>query len=623
MESTLALFKALPITTKAKKTSSSLLKKSIARGIIFSPEVIGNYSENELLKILDDNFIGGMQMNSSFHKSWQKVKTASLEDLVLEQIIHYMTTYGAKALGIYDKDSVYIPEEKLKIPKIDIKEIQLTIIKGYTKKELKEKLLLLLNSGIALSEKTVKYAVDIATFVELTSVETEAVKNKEARTILYDYLGFIPGNNIEFLRYAVYKSINKSLLIKDKATIAEIKTKDNLNVLGILEKYGKLYGYVKLAEVFYRFKPIFLAFRTSKKLKVIINKIRRLALKHHIPMKEDYLNTITAKINNGIKIDKKLLCAILEKVNVFRKIRLAYALKYRLVDGNSILYKIRNGKAYGTDFSFDNITKAKDILEIVLDSVISDIKEKVKGKKIYIPDYIEYALPATEKQFTGQFPSGTCVRVEKNIVFGVHWNNLGNTSVDLDLSLLGKEKIGWDRRYRDKMGWILFSGDVTDAPLPNGASELFFIRKQDEMHGLLMLNYYNQHDKDSCPIDIFVGEELLKGMKFDYMINQNSIKASAKTEISQKQKLLGLVHVSKEACKFYFCEAYLGKGVTSSNDKPYIEHTKNYLFNYYQNMISFKDVLIKAGAKISEKANADIDLSPEALDKNTFLSLLS
>ena len=61
----------------------------------------------------------GEKWNQTFHKSWEKVEKAPIEQLVLEQIVHYITTYGFEELGIYDKNSVYIPKEKLEIPELD------------------------------------------------------------------------------------------------------------------------------------------------------------------------------------------------------------------------------------------------------------------------------------------------------------------------------------------------------------------------------------------------------------------------------------------------------------------------------------------------------------------------
>ena len=191
-----------------------------------------------------------------------------------------------------------------------------------------------LNLGVALKEDTIKDVLDVAIFVELNKKEIENIKNKEVKMRLYDFLNLFPENPIEFLRYNIYKSTNKTLLIKDSTTIAEIKSKDNLAGLGLFRKYKDKYGLEKLAEIFYRFKPLFLAFRTNTGLKKIINRVRKLAKKHHKPMQEDYLNAVTSKIKKGEKIDEKKLKEEVDKVNIFRKIRLLYALQYRLCRNN-------------------------------------------------------------------------------------------------------------------------------------------------------------------------------------------------------------------------------------------------------------------------------------------------
>jgi len=628
MEATIRLFRALPITKTSKKYDKTLMANTIKKGFVFSPAVIANYSYGELCRLADvvEDAVGlsADKMNNAFHKSWKKIKTADIEQLVLEQLVHYITTYGYERLGIYDKDTVYIPQEELKIPKTDVKGIPLVVIRGYTKKVLKDKIIDLLQSGVALKEDTKRDVIDVATFVGFDETEVSNIKNKEVRVALYDYLGMFPENPIEFLRFAIYKSINKTLLIKNGFTIHEIKTKDNLAVLGLLNKYDAKFGLERLAEVFYRFKPLFLAFRTNKKLKVIINRIGKLAQTHHKPMKEDYLNTVTSMISNGKTIKKDVLVDALNQSNIFRKIRLAYALKFRTSDAESILYRIRNGKSYATSFQFDNHKEAKGALEVVLRSIVKDIEPKVKGKKIFIPSGVQYALPATEKQFTGNLPSGTSISVSKDMVFGVHWEDVGNTRIDLDLSLLGSDgcKTGWDANYRSGDRKILFSGDMTAAPKPNGASELFYVARQTEASLILFVNYFN-HDEDvEVPFKILVAEEPVKNLSKNYMVNPNNVVGVVATKIKERQRMLGLVTVSPNECKFYFAEADIGNSITSYGNK-YSDDARRYLFDFYKNAITLNEVLDMAGAKlVSKKDKCDVDLSLEGLEKDTILSLI-
>jgi len=651
MRSTIKLFRALPVQTKQRKKSEDLERETIKKGFVFSQEIIHNYNKSELISLIDEIGLNSEQLNSSFHKSWTKVKDAELEQLVVEQIAHYLTTYGKrkpisyltekeiqwgvedlseKVLGledieidkIRDEDYIYIPKEALDLPRVNIDDLRLVVIKGYTKEELKSKLLHLLSSGVALAEDTIKDVLDVATFVGINEKDIESIKNKEVKAALYDYLNLFPRNPVEFLRFVVYKSTNKTLLIKNKQLIGELKAEDNLSITKLFDDYERKYGLRRLAEIFYRYKPIFLALRTNKKMRVITNRIRRLATKYHKPLPEDYLNTITSKLKKGEKIVVDQLIVELKKVNIFRKIRLVYALRFRTRDVDSILYKIRNGKGYATSFSFAQKNEAKKVLDVVVNSIVEDVKKNVEGKKIYIPDYIDYSLPATEKQFTGNFPSGTCVTIPKDIIFGIHWKNVKQNRIDLDLSLISPEggKIGWDGSYRTGDEDILFSGDMTDA-YGGGATELFYVRRQSKKSLILFVNYFNFDSDVEVPFRIIVAKEKASNFKKNYMVDPNNLLSVAESKINQKQKVLGLLVSTTKQNRFYFAETYLGASITSHNSE-FAENTRKYLFGFYENMISLKDILEKSGAKFVDRNEAEINLSPEDLEKDSILRLL-
>jgi hypothetical protein len=634
-KATLRLFKALPISSKRKKVYQSLIQKTIQHGFIFSPEVMYNYTEEELNKLVNvinkEIGLSPEQMNSSFHKSWKKIKEAPLQQLIMEQLVHYITTYGFESMGIYNESSVYIPAEKLTIPKVEyntsfkktgIDKFIFTVIKGYTAKEIQAKLEDMLSSGIALSEDTMK---DVVTLIQEPeySVSLDVIKNKEVKIRMYDELGMIPKEPVEFLRYVIFKSTGKSLLIKNKDIIESIKV--NGDVASYFKKYKKQNDLADLAKIFYRFKPLFLAFRNKGHgLNPIINKIRRLAEKYHQPMPEDYLNEVTAKIGRGEKIKKSELTESLKKANTFRKIRLAYALKYRTGDFDSIQYTVRNDKSFSTDFSFLPKEKAKEALEIVVDSIVEDIKKNVNGKNIYIPSNVEYALPSTEKRFTGCIPSGTCITLPQDMVAGIHWENLDHERVDLDLSLLSVGgKFGWDASYRHGNGSILFSGDQTDAPKPKGASELFYIKKTAKSSYLLQVNHFNFYgDGSGVPLKIMIGRCPSTSFNKDCLVDPNKVVAVVPTKMDKRQKTLGLISVTSKECSFYFSESYLGNSITSSSN-AYINQARDFLMNSLTNMITLNSLLIKAGATIvDDKEDCDIDLSPESLEKDTIINIL-
>ncbi len=617
--STLKLFNAVPVKNqKRKKPTKEVTELTVNHGFILSPQLFANYSEEELYSIIkmasEEIALSPKQMNSSFHKSWKKVRDAPMFQLLVEQAFHYMTTYGYEELGVYDENSVYIPNERFDIPTLN-GDVKLSIIKGYTKKQLKEKLLKLLNSGIALN--SLEEIVEVAKFCKLTDDDVLSIKNKEVRIRLYGIMNIIPEDPTEFLRLMVFNVTGSSLIIINKKTIEMIKESET-EVGNSFTDYDERFGYKRLAEIFLRFKPLFLAFKNNTGVE-IINRISHLSHKYHKPMKSSMLNDITKLLKWGKKINTKQLKSELEHANIFRKIRLASALNYRTTGSSSILYKVRNGKGYAKELHFHNIEGARKTYDIILKSIIGDLKH-LKGKKIHIPENIRYALPATVKQFTGNIPSGSYVIIPKDMLFGVYWDNVNGHRIDLDLSVISIEngKIGWDSQYRTNN--VLFSGDVTDAS--GGASELFYVSKHYEDTLLLYVNYFNYNESVPVPFKIMVGEEHPNSFGRNYMIDPNHIACVAKTEINIKQKILGLAKITNGECRFYFSETGLGNSITSGDDK-HNDLTRDYLSNYVTNMITLNDVLDMAGAKIvNEKGKDIIDLSPESIEKDSFIRLL-
>ncbi|NCC41749.1 MAG: hypothetical protein EOM21_20520 [Gammaproteobacteria bacterium] len=627
----LKLFNSVLITDKDKKASVSkdVLSKTISNGFILSNDIIGNYSNYDDIientkKVLD---LTPEKMNNTFHKSWDKVENAPIMQLVLEQIMHYITTYGFEELGVYDDSTVYVPYEKLDIPELK-ENIKLTLIKGITMTELKEKVLDLLNSGIALKDDTMNDLVTICKILKLSSLEVDNTKNKEVKIRLYNDLRIVPNTPIEFLRYVIFKITGKTLLIKNSQTISEIKQGlPNLVIVDMFSLYlDNRYKYNELASIFNRYKPLFLAFKKDKRLVNKINYISKLSKTEHKSMPEDYLNTITSKNLSAFTLkDIEKFKFELDRVNIWRKIRLLYSLNYRTLGKENILYKIRNGKSFATKLNSKlDIDGVKYLIDMIKYSIIDDISKNVKDKKIYIPSYINYALPATEKQFTGNLPSGTSVSVKEDMIVGIHWGQEEGSRVDLDLSLINSSgKIGWDSSYREEDRSVLFSGDMTSAPKPNGATELFYIKQNVSKNYIIFANYFNYDSDCDCECTIIVGKEKPTNFGQNYMINPNNILCKAKTNINQKQKVLGLMLPYDNEMRFYFNESYLGKTITSNNSE-YSNQTREYMIDYYSNMISLKEILIDAGAIIVEELSDDIDinLSPENLEKDTILKLL-
>jgi hypothetical protein len=601
------------------RISEKVLRETTKWGFIFGPEVVGNYNNAQLLKLIpivgQELGLTPDQLNQTFHKSWEKVKTADIEQLVLEQIIHYLTTYGFKSWGIFDSDKVFIPKEKLEIPDIT-EDIKLLLIRGYTDEQLKEKTLHFLNSGIALKESTIYDILKVMESLEIEVDDLETIKNREIKCILYDKLGMIPKDPIEFIRFIVYKTTNSTLLIKNKDSFKKIRL-NSRTCINILQSYKEL---EKLAEVYYRFRPFFIALRSSEELKPILNKIGRLAPKYHKPMAMNFLDTVTSRIKNGT-LNLKTLEAKLKKANIFHKNRLLYSLSYLATNCKAIVYTIRNGKAFANERKLITNEKLYLATEIVRQSIIDDISKQVSGKKVYFDKNLIYSLPATEKKFSGNIPSGSYISLTNNIIIAVHWNNDGNYSVDLDLSFLNQNKIGWDGEYRNAKRNVLHSGDITDAT--NGATEAIYFENITNDNYVVMLNNYTFKNVSSVPYKFFIAHDKVEELYRNYTINPNTIQLKLASSINKKQKMLGYLMTINGEVRFYFSESNIGDSISASSEKDYIQWTREYWNTATATIIPLRDILIDAGAiPVEHKADCDIDLSIESLEKDTILKLL-
>lgn len=631
MKSALNLFKAVPIkgnTPVDKARFETVNAQFVKSGFVFAPEVLAEYKGEDLKKLVKNvnDLYGkdGADLNKAFHKSFAKVRDASMEELWFEQALHYLTTYGFEDMGIFSHDSVFIPAEELDIPLIT-EGFKLTVIRGLTKGELKAELLTFLSSGIALKEATIKDVLEVATVVGVTEAESQEVKNKEVRIALYDYFGFVPSNNLEFLRYLVYKVTGMTQIIKNKATVETIKAKWTLSHEGMLVKYVNTYGEEELAKLFYRYKPIFLAFRKTAKAKKVVNAIRRSAVKNHVPMKEDLLNSLTAKIKRGEAVDSKELATALDKVNTFRKARLAYALKYRTEEHEGILYRVRNGKSYAKAFDGGDTSKIQAVYDQVVGSIVEDMKANVAGKTFVIPENLVYALPTTEKQFIGNVPGGSYVEVEEDMVMGVRWSNVERHRVDLDLSMSNiSEKIGWDGSYRGND--TQFSGDITDAP--RGATEVFRIGNQASGLWMVNLNFFN-YAPVKVPFKMFVGSDS-QAINKDYLVDSNKLKLVVDSEFDgDRQKTLGVIYADGKTRRFIFAETAFDN-LRSSRHTDYAQYALDFIKAQYTDVIDLNQLIVAAGGTVVTEAPAEVeegvevvDLSVEALDKTTIIDLLT
>lgn len=616
-QATLRLFKAIQISTPTPaEMPPAILERCLSHGYLLDPAI--EPTEEVLTAIESVVGLSGEKANATFHKSWTIVQDSPLKLLVLQQIIHYITTYGFEELGIYRQEAVYIPAEVLQLPAIR-EDIPLIVIRAMPAEEILGRLISL-GSGIALAPETL---ADIMTIIKANAYEPDFVQkigNRELKAQLYDFYKLIPAEPVEFLRYLITQLTGESLLIKNDYLIEKLKRADGKLLADLLENAPD-----DLASIFFRFKPLFLALKSISHNKTFFNRLRKQANHLHQPLPEDYLNSVTAQIKQR-RFNLDVLGSRVQKATIFRKIRLAYALKQRLHAGDSIVYRVRNGRGWVTGFEWADewAEVTQQALEMVLAAIAGDIRKNVNGKTIYIPAHVYYALPATEKQFTGHLPTGSYISIPQDLMVGIHWTNTAKR-VDLDLSVIGASgKIGWDAAYRSEDHSILFSGDMTDAPPPHGATELFYLKQAAQEPRILMANFFNFQVGDEVSCRLLVAHEEPANFGKNYMVDVSKIMAAAHLNITKKQTVLGLIAEIEGENRVYFAQVTIGNSITARQGDQTTQARK-YLVRSMVDSLDFREVLRRAGATVvTQKPQGEyIDLSPERLDKTTIINLIN
>ena len=590
----------------------------------------------------------GKKWNETFHKSWKKVAEAPIEQLIAEQAMHYLTTYGFESLGVFNSDSVYIPRENLDIPDLE-KDVEMIVIHTYTEQEVRNKIMTLLTSGIALSADTIKDIKELSDLIDPNGINT--IKNREVKIFLYNKYNTVPNNPDEFLRYLIYVLTSNTLKIQDRSTINQLKFVRREYILHYLNIYIAKNGYEPLASIFLRNKNLFLALKgkgysnnqndTSVKLvNKIINRISKLAKKYHIPMPINVLDRLT---DASMDIDIHQLYTLLNGTTPFREVRILNGLSYKLSGDTSYLYKIRNGRSYATVKEKELGLKEYAVLAYrkgMIDfHLTSRLLNNLCGKKVYIPSNVSYKAPTSEKQFVGNFPSGSSIDIPLNedLIIGIHWcNKPSGERVDLDLHMQSLNRsFGWNTSYRDSSRRVYFSGDLTDAPLPNGATELFFIGKEVDETFMLSVNNYNSNRE--TPFEVVVAKANpnktytnvigRKHRSSSFMVDPNDIITTIpfKMDSNETMKRIGFVTRTGDSVKIVFDDFNTASVPVSSNKNDIFSNTIKYLEGYRESSLDLKDILKKCGCILVDNndESVDYDLSIENLQKDTIISMFN
>ena len=566
------------------------------------------------------------QWYNSFHKSWEKVANSPIETLIAEQLVHYFSTYGLESIGL--SAHPYIPAEQLFVDLDEKPSIEsFTVVRV-----LPEEMCKTLATDYLLSLKSINNNVtppsSIRALLEFTKVDPDQLASFEVKCIAYDLLHKIPQEPTDWLRYVIYKTTGSTLVIKSKELINALKR------VATLDRYFDGIKAEKLATIFYRFKPLFLAMKHSEisdETKHKINVIRRLAKKYHKPIG----NALTvqnlskfASENNWNAVDQTISKA--NNRQLIKCLNWISATLYTQQHVNnrkeaSAVYTIRNSKIY---VDVNKSAKQRSYLYTLFEKLGNELaarfKNKFTGKTFMIPSYIDYAAPVSEKQMLDRYPFGTSItKPNTGFCTAICWNNIDSSiashdygRVDLDYHLNSiSANYGWNSSYRSSSRDILFSGDMTDAR--NGAAEVYKV--SCNVTDPLLASVHKFHPGNE--------EVTFKFMLANTDKFKHSDERPGQAPIDVKDALFTPIEIKLEANalsttlgvfnddKFYFYSGTLSSGRVPA---MYSKLMPEIAINKLRNSMPLKNILINGGATIINENEYEA-LSPE--EKQNVISL--
>ena len=623
------MFNMCPVVSNRLNPESvkTTIESGMLKGYLIDPKCANNNVRAFLASV-------DMQYNSTFYKTWSDVTNKSRFELLIDQVLHYMTTYGTD----FSLEEGYVPNLNPEEPGWNTYKI----IKSCTYLEMYSKCLLMLTSGAALKSETVNdltaYMIAyINAFPGTVILDVDNIKNREALVILCDALDVLPRNGQKLFAHIIYKATGETMIIKNRNMRNLIKNNAyKVDKLIMRLNHDQL---VALSEVFNRYKELFLVLK-NQFTRTTINKIARLSKKHHRPMIKNFWNDIL-KLNTDVAIH--YMQEELPYASNFTLIKVLQAIRERMLlaseDGANSLYIIRNGKVFVKPYNGQTITDTNMGYFVALSNIYASCRKqlidnlKSKACAVKFPEHYMLTCPTSEKNFIGDYPMGTCVELGQNNVVGIYWKNEWGTR-DFDLSFMGMDgsRVSWCNDYYS--GNIRYSGDITNAP--NGANEVLLFENDNVPNGIVSVNRYNGHAGSRYRLFFGMDDAKHFGSVDDfrnYMVDPNNIKLEG--EIAQSdasEQSIGVVINGK----FYFYSLSCGysrvkaainknagrKGYTDEENAASAIDLTEILKRKSQSMLPLNDVLLDAGFWVAEE-NEEVGLDLTKIDRGTLIELFS
>ena len=667
------------LSTECLKRYTGLYLKFASCGYLIDPRVV---FDDESYKFLNEELYNDIDCNynTTFYKDWEDVATKDRFELFVDQMLHYLSTYGTNYEG-----SVYVPNNCPEEMVIDSSKFKnLKVIKVSSLKSLSDKFLNILNTPIALSKQNLQCmlaAINNQWMFDFNKNRIDNawikkainnIKNKEAKIVLAFIYKCALDEPVDTMRLLWYIITGDSQVIQSNQGLSQFAAGlDNSKMSRLTMSHYLLHlsseELKTLSSVYYRYKQIFRLIKNRCKyydingVSTVINKLSRYAKTYHKPMQigfwEGLINTgwmgNVIDLFTKMTVDNakgkfsclkaiKLYNSAVERLDIINQFKYGDIKEY---DDCWSLYYIRNKRIYMKNIKDkyssidDNAIKSlNNIKNACLYYIITNIRQYLIDnniKYLVVPNNINYALPTSEKNFIGSVPmwSEFDMSKSKHNIIGVYWRNEWGTR-DFDLSSIGDDgyKIGWNSSFKnsDDEPSVIFSGDMTNAD-PEAVEALYF-RNFDTLQNQIVFNNRFRGIQGS-KFRLFFTQSKNDHFGRGYMVNPNDIVFSTDIISEVEQQMLGVINDNK----FIFTSINFGNSCVSSSSTTtdmifnYCEHNikgklkLNDIIEYISDIVNIVSIDEFNKIKEQDETITDdnmIDFNFNSLTKDTFINIL-
>lgn len=636
---TIQLFNAVVINDQNKSISENAFYfsvKALNYGLNIHPIIFENLENPYAFyeEVINEFGVKAKAINSTFFTNFKEVQNTPDELRLFMQILHYACTYGG--WNIHDP---YTPNQ---LTEKELEQAKTTFehyrkIDAITLEELHQTMQQTLYTSFALDKGRLESLECVVKAYNIKLIP-EKIQNKEFACMYSEITNILPKQPEAMLRYLIYLTTNQTLLIKSEDLINKICDCYYISqCFDAFRTYIEEYdGEKQFAKIFYRFKPLFLAFKKAFKDKyhntnaerkeyvtLHINRIRRLANIYHKPMNQVTLANLVPNIDT---LSSNEINTMLEQATIYQLIKVYNAINHKLYsnimfNSDELIkksYHIRNGKDFivdkeNTQLSLKtsaNLVQTRATIESLLVQKLSHLK----NQKILLNQDITYGVPTSAKTFTGNLPFGTTIDVGKKLIIGVVWE----TEADIDLSATYQDgrSIVWYNSWQDDN--TVFTGDMTGLNKYGYAAEFIETEGKEDTQSIIMnLNLFSNW-ADKVPFKLIIGTSMNhKKLEKNSFNNVKSISdvISIKYAVPFDDLIdglsLGYTQYAEGNMQFVVSNvSNLGHQIARRGEEM-LEALKNQAIG----KLTFNDLLEKVGAEIIyEKPKSIIDENGELIE---------